>query len=101
MNFGFSTAIHAPSPQNAINIALYGLPPADGQPSAVMPAFGGSLNDAQIADLLVYLRARFTDQGPWQDVASLVAKTRSGKIKVTVVPSDGIERAPLNVGAKE
>jgi len=101
MNFGLSTAIHAPSPQNAINIALYGLPPADGQPSAVMPAFGGSLNDAQISDLLVYLRARFTDQGPWQDVASLVAKTRSGKIKVTVVPSDGIERAPLNVGAKE
>ncbi len=34
-------------------------------------------------------------------MASLVAKTRSGKIKVTVVPSDGIERAPVNVGAKE
>ena len=101
MNFKLSTAINAPSPQNAINIALFGLPPADGQPSAVMPAFGGALNDTQVADLLSYLRARFTDQPAWKDVSDLVGKTRSGAYKVTVVPSDGIERAPVNVGAKE
>jgi mono/diheme cytochrome c family protein len=101
LNFKLNTSVNAPSPQNIVNVMLFGLPPADGQPSAVMPSFGGALNDQQAADLLAYIRARFTDKEPWQDVSGLVARTRSGQYKVTVVPSDGIERAPIHVGAKE
>jgi mono/diheme cytochrome c family protein len=101
LHFALSTAVNSPNPQNVINVTLFGLPPADGQPSAVMPAFGNTLNDQQVADLLGYLRARFSDQPAWSGLTDLVAKTRSGEHPVTVLPSDGIERAPKNVGAKE
>ncbi|MEZ2126719.1 MULTISPECIES: cytochrome c [unclassified Sinorhizobium] len=101
MNFHLSTAVNAPNPQNIINVTMFGLPPADGAASAIMPAFGNALNDQQIADLLTYLRKRFTDQEPWGDLTGLVSRTRSGEHFVAVRPSDGIERAPLNVGAKE
>ena len=93
--------MNAPNPQNIVNVTMFGLPPADGQPSAVMPAFGNTLNNQQVADLLGYLRARFSDQPAWSGLTDLVAKTRSGEYPVTVLASDGIERAPKNVGAKE
>ncbi|WJR66460.1 cytochrome c [Neorhizobium sp. CSC1952] len=101
LNFALSTAVNAPNPQNIVNVVMFGLPPGDGQPSAVMPAFGNTLNDQQVADLLGYLRARFSDQPAWTGLTDLVAKTRSGEYPVTVLASDGIERAPKNVGAKE
>ena len=37
-----STAVNAPNPQNIINVTLFGLPPADGEASAVMPGFASS-----------------------------------------------------------
>jgi len=101
LNFNLSTAVNSPNPQNIINVVMFGLPPADGQPSAVMPAFGNTLNDQQMVDLLGYLRERFSDQPAWTGLTDLVAKTRSGEYPVTVLASDGIERAPKNVGAKE
>jgi hypothetical protein len=59
------------------------------------------LTDRQIADLLAYMREQFSDEAAWQDLEAQVANTRSGKYHVAVRPSDGIERAPHNVGAKE
>ncbi|TCU30688.1 mono/diheme cytochrome c family protein [Rhizobium azibense] len=101
LNFNLSTAVNAPNPQNIVNVVLFGLPPADGEPSAVMPGFAGALNDQQIADLLDFMRQRFTTRGPWPDLLERVNRTRSGECFVAVRPSDGIERAPSNVGAKE
>ena len=101
LNFALSTAVHAPNPQNVVNVTLFGLPPADGKASAVMPGFAAMLTDRQIADLLAYMREQFSDEAAWQDLEAQVANTRSGKYHVAVRPSDGIERAPHNVGAKE
>jgi mono/diheme cytochrome c family protein len=101
LNFNLSTAVNAPNPQNIINVTLYGLPPADGEASAIMPAFGGSLDDRQVADLLAYLRSRFSDKSPWSELQDLVPRTRDGEYPIAVRPADGIERAPLNVGARE
>lgn len=101
LDFRLSTAVHAPNPQNIVNVTLFGLPPADGEASAVMPGFAASLSDGQIADLLAYMRARFASGEPWRDVTDMVRKTRSGEHKVAVRPADGIERAPANVGAEE
>jgi mono/diheme cytochrome c family protein len=42
LDFALSTAVNAANPQNIVNVTLYGLPPADGEASAVMPAFAGS-----------------------------------------------------------
>ncbi|WEX74474.1 cytochrome c [Sinorhizobium numidicum] len=101
LNFALSTAVNAPNPQNIVNVVLFGLPPADGEASAVMPAFQHLLNDQQMADLLAYMRERFSEEAPWSGLAELTADTRSGEYKVTIRPSDGIERAPHNVGAEE
>lgn len=101
LDFRLSTAINAPDPQNIINVTLFGLPPADGEASAVMPAFAATLSDRQIADLMAYMRQRFSGGTAWPDMAEQVRKTRSGEHKVAVRPADGIERAPANVGAKE
>ncbi|MFA1625449.1 cytochrome c [Rhizobium mongolense] len=101
LNFNLSTAVNAPNPQNIVNVVLFGLPPADGEPSAVMPGFAGALNDKQIADLLDFMRQRFTTGDPWPDLLQRVNRTRSGEYFVAVRPSEGIERAPSNVGAKE
>jgi mono/diheme cytochrome c family protein len=99
--FDLSTAVNAPDPQNIINVVMFGLPPADGELSAVMPAFGGSLNDADIVALLQHLRRTFTKQPDWTDLDAEVAETRSGAHVVRVQPADGIERGPANIGALE
>ncbi|AFL53684.1 mono/diheme cytochrome c family protein [Sinorhizobium fredii] len=101
LNFELSTAVNAPNPQNIVNVVLFGLPPADGEASAVMPAFRHLLNDQQVTDVLAYMRERFSEEPPWSGLGEQVANTRSGAYKVTVRPSDGIERAPHNVGAEE
>jgi mono/diheme cytochrome c family protein len=101
LHFSLSTAIRAPNPQNIINVTLFGLPAADGEASSVMPGFAGALTDEEIAALLAYLREEFSDRPAWEGVAEQVGRTRSGEYKVTVRPSDGIERAPINVGAEE
>jgi mono/diheme cytochrome c family protein len=99
--FALSTAVNAPTPQNIINVTLFGLPAADGEASSVMPGFAGVLSDEQMAGLLDHLRTRFTDKPGWADAARLVRATRSGEHHVRVLPSDGIERAPANVGAED
>ena len=48
LSFHLSTAVNAPSPQNIVNVTLFGLPPADGEASSVMPAFAGVLSDADM-----------------------------------------------------
>ncbi|WP_119271142.1 c-type cytochrome [Taklimakanibacter deserti] len=101
LDFRLSTAVNSPNPQNIVNVTLFGLPPADGEASAMMPGFAAAFSDQQIADLLAYMRQRFSGKPNWEGVAERVRKTRSGDYKVAVRPADGIERAPQNVGAKE
>nr|WP_280923372.1 cytochrome c [Rhizobium halophytocola] len=96
-----SSTIHAPDAQNAINTVLFGLPATSGRQSAIMPNFAPTMTDAQLSDLLAYLRQDVAQKPAWDDVASRAADTRSGKIKVSVRPSDGIERGPDNIGAQD
>jgi mono/diheme cytochrome c family protein len=101
LDFHLSTAVNAPNPQNIINVTLFGIPPADGEASAVMPGFAAAFSDQQIADLLAYMRRSFSNGPAWPNVAEMTGRTRSGEYKVAIRPADGIERAPQNVGAKE
>jgi hypothetical protein len=75
--FDLSTAVSAPDPQNIINVVMFGLPPADGELSAVMPAFGAALSDADIAALLQHLRRTFSQLPDWTGLESQAAATRS------------------------
>ncbi len=99
LDFNLSTAVNAANPQNIVNVVLFGLPPSDGEQSAIMPAFASSLTDQNIADLLGYMRARFSAKPMWQGLPEQIRRTRSGDYPVAVRPADGIERGPANIGA--
>ena len=76
VNLGLSTAISAPDARNAANIVLSGVRPVEGERSPIMPGFAASMNDGQIAALLNYLRARFSDQPAWTDITKTIADAR-------------------------
>ena len=59
-------------PTNLIRVVLDGLQPADNTPGAIMPGFGAVLNDKQIADLVDYVRASFTDRPAFAGVETRV-----------------------------
>jgi mono/diheme cytochrome c family protein len=101
LDFRLSTAVNAPNPQNIVNVTLFGIPAADGEASSIMPGFAAALSDEDMAALLGYMRETFTGEPPWEGVVEQVRATRSGEYEVSVRPSDGIERAPANVGAEE
>lgn len=72
-------AMNAPHPGNLIAIVLYGIQPPSGSPEKSMPRFAQSLNDEQIADLVAYMRTRFTQQPAWSDVAPRIKEMRAAR----------------------
>ncbi|MBE7183309.1 MAG: c-type cytochrome [Methylobacterium mesophilicum] len=94
LNFNLSTAVNAPSPQNIINVTLYGLPAPEGEGGAIMPGFAGALDKGQLTDLIAYLRDEFSDQPAWSDLPQRVEDTMSGKTRVPLYRSDGTAAAP-------
>jgi mono/diheme cytochrome c family protein len=76
VNLALSTSISGPDARNAANIVVSGVRPVEGERSPIMPGFAGSMNDGQIAALLKYLRARFSDRPAWTGVESTVGDAR-------------------------
>ena len=76
INLRLSTGISNPDPRNVINTILSGLRPVEGERSPIMPGFAASMDDAQIATLLNYLRARFSNQPAWTGLEKIVADAR-------------------------
>lgn len=74
-----TSSLSAPDPRNTIHIILEGLRPEPGEPGPWMPGFTGALTDAQVAALVDYLRARFTDKPAWSDVPQQVKAMRLAK----------------------
>jgi mono/diheme cytochrome c family protein len=101
MDLMLSTAMQGPNPINVINVVLAGLPAAEGERSPIMPGFAGALSEAQLTDLLTYLRARFSDKPPWTDVARDVRDTMSGTRPFVIYPSHGNASAPADTSQRE
>ena len=93
---GLSTGLHGPNAWNLINVTLYGLPPAAGEGSPIMPGFHGSLNDAEVTDLLRYLRRRFTDKPAWGQLEADIAAVRSGQRGPALYPTPGNQATPAD-----
>jgi len=93
INLGLSTAISDPDPRNLANIVLSGVRPVEGERSPIMPAFAGSMNDAQIVSLFNYLRSRFSNQPAWTGVEKTVREAR-GTETASLQPSAGARQAP-------
>ena len=75
-SLGLGAAVNAPTPRNATQTILNGLPWREGTPSPYMPAFAGALSDEQVADLVRYLRARYSAKPAWNDVDATVRSVR-------------------------
>ncbi len=75
-SLAFNTNVHSADPNNVLRAVLDGVNvPALG-PAGAMPAFRGSFDDRQVADLLAYLRARFASDKPaWTRLADAAAET--------------------------
>ncbi len=72
-----SSGITGPSADNLVNVVLYGLPAAEAARAPIMPGFAGAMSNAQVIALARYLRARFSDAGPWTDIAKSIHDARS------------------------
>ena len=101
INLALSTGPSGPNARNVINVVLWGLPPASGERSPIMPGFAGVLTDPQLVALLAYMRAQFSDKPPWADIAKDVGDARSGKRPVMVHPSHGTDPAHAVVSQRE
>jgi len=95
INLGLSTAISDPDPRNLANIVLSGVRPVEGERSPIMPGFAGSMNDAQIAALLNYLRSRFSSQPAWTGVEKMIKDAR-GAETAFLQTSAGARNAPAD-----
>jgi mono/diheme cytochrome c family protein len=71
-----ATPVRAGTPRDAIQVVLQGIRPETGKPGAYMPALGSAFTDAQVADLVGYVRARYSDLPAWNDLEPAVAKAR-------------------------
>jgi mono/diheme cytochrome c family protein len=95
VNLGLSTAISAPDPRNVVNIVLSGVRPVEGERSSIMPGFAASMSDDQVAALLSYLRARFSNQPAWTGVEKTIEDARRTQT-VLLQTSPGPVNAPAD-----
>jgi mono/diheme cytochrome c family protein len=95
VNLGLSTAISSPDARNVANIVLSGVRPVEGERSPIMPGFAASMDDGQIAALLSYLRARFSNQPAWTGVEKTIEDARRTQT-VFLQTSPGPRNAPAD-----
>ena len=62
LHLALSTSVALPAPGNLIRIILQGMAPPDGERGPFMPGFAGELTDEQVAAVVTYLRAAYTDR---------------------------------------
>ncbi|WYX26896.1 cytochrome c [Achromobacter xylosoxidans] len=74
---GQNTNLHAASPDNLIQVILHGIQAPADDALGYMPAFGNSLDDRQIGDLIDYLRARFApEEEAWPVDTTTIGRLR-------------------------
>lgn len=77
-SLALNTNLHSATPDNLIRVILEGIGSPARPELGTMPAYRDSFNDAQIAELVTYLRQQFAGGKPaWQDVAASVARIRA------------------------
>ena len=72
-----TSTVAGADPRNVIHIVMNGIEPPSGVPEKSMPRFGPTLSDEEIADLLAFIRARFTDRPAWSDVPARIREARA------------------------
>ena len=76
-DLALNSALNLPKPSNLIQVVLNGISAADGIPGVVMPGFGDSLSDRDIAQIAAYLRRTRTPLPPWPNLDAQIAALRA------------------------
>jgi nicotinate dehydrogenase subunit B len=77
-SLALNTNLHSATPDNLIRVILDGIVSPARPELGTMPAYRDSFNDAQLAELVSYLRQQFAGGKPaWQDVTASVARIRA------------------------
>ncbi|WP_221766428.1 cytochrome c [Sphingomonas ginkgonis] len=71
--------LHEDNPADTIQIILKGLAPPLGRTGPIMPSFAASLTDAQVAELVGYMKARWGTGPDWPNLERAVGRARKGK----------------------
>src|SRR5207244_1709520 len=64
--------------------------------SPMMPAYAGTLTDAQLEALVAWLRANLTNEPPWQGIAKNIAESRRMEPSMLAFPPGGSGTDPLD-----
>ena len=76
-SLALNSNLHAATPDNLIQVILHGIADPVSSDLGYMPAFGDSLSDDQLAELVAYLRQQFAPQKPaWTGVDAAVGRAR-------------------------
>jgi mono/diheme cytochrome c family protein len=70
------TVMAIPTSANLVRIIMTGITPEEGEAGRFMPAYANELTDAQIRDLVNYIRAYFGRASAWSDVEKEIKKVR-------------------------
>ncbi|RFU48918.1 molybdopterin cofactor-binding domain-containing protein [Paraburkholderia sp. DHOC27] len=77
-SLALNTNLHSDTPDNLIRVILDGIGSPARPELGTMPAYRDSFNDAQVSELVSYLRQQFAGGKPaWQDVQASVARIRA------------------------
>jgi nicotinate dehydrogenase subunit B len=76
-SLSLNSNLHSSRPDNLIQVILHGIAKPSSSDLGYMPAFKDSMNDAQIAELITYLRRQFAPDKPaWTDLTSAIGRVR-------------------------
>ncbi|OWT74236.1 hypothetical protein CEY04_22120 [Achromobacter sp. HZ28] len=75
-SLALSRAATADDPRNAINMVLHGIPQEGSAATPYMPSFGAVLDDAQVAQVLDYMRVQIAHRPAWPNLQDAVTAVR-------------------------
>jgi nicotinate dehydrogenase subunit B len=76
-SLALNSNLHSAAPHNLIQVILHGISAPVSSDLGYMPAFKDSLTDAQVGELVSYLRQQFApDKPPWTGVQTSVSQVR-------------------------
>jgi nicotinate dehydrogenase subunit B len=78
-SLALNSNLHSAMPDNLIEVILHGITSPASSDLGYMPAFKDSLSDAQLAELVAYLRQQFAPgRPPWTGVEAAISQARQG-----------------------
>ena len=77
-SLALNSNLHSRTPDNLVQIILHGITEPVSSDLGYMPAFKGSMSDAQIEELVTFLRKQFAPDKPaWSGVRETIARVRA------------------------